>query len=112
MRVVWTDPFLRASTAMIGLSNVVIQVVLLLILLELKNSDHPPWTVGLVLGMAGVGGIAGAALATWLIARIPSQLGYRRALWAWTAAGADRVQRQSLCACRVLGWGRLRGRCQ
>ncbi|MFQ6329467.1 MFS transporter [Nocardia sp. CWNU-33] len=84
VRVVWNDSFLRKSTTMIGLSNIVIQTVLLLILLELKDSGHPAWTVGAVLGMAGVGGISGAALASWLTARIPAQRVYRRALWAWT----------------------------
>jgi MFS family permease len=85
MRVIWTEPFLRSSTMMSGLSNVVIQVVLLLILLELQNNGHPAWTIGLVLGAAGVGGIIGAAAASRLIAHIPPQLVYRGALWAWTA---------------------------
>jgi MFS family permease len=85
VRVVWTEPFLRVSTAMIGASNIVIQIVLLLILLELKNDGRPAWMIGFVLGMAGVGGIAGAAASAWLTTRLPSRLVYRGALWAWTA---------------------------
>ncbi|WP_330252127.1 MFS transporter [Nocardia sp. NBC_00565] len=85
VRVVWTEPFLRVSTAMIGGSNIVIQVVLLLILVELKRGGHPAWTVGVVLGTAGVGGVLGAAAASWVTRRIPPRLVYRGALWAWTA---------------------------
>ncbi|WP_169811367.1 MFS transporter [Nocardia anaemiae] len=83
-RVVWAEPFLRTSTAMIALSNIIIQVVLLLILLDLHNGDYPSWTVGVVLGAAGVGGIAGAAVASWLSTRFPSRRVYKGALWAWT----------------------------
>lgn len=84
-RVVWTEPFLRTSTAMIGLSNIVIQLVLLLILVELKNGGGPAWTVGVVLGAAGVGGVVGAAAAARLTTRFPPRNVYRGALWAWTA---------------------------
>lgn len=42
MRIVWADPLLRTSTLLIGASNVVIQVVLLLILVELKTNGRPP----------------------------------------------------------------------
>ncbi|MEV2226812.1 MFS transporter [Nocardia vinacea] len=85
VRVVWREPFLRASTAMIGGSNVVIQVVVLLILVELRNADSPTWMIGVVLGAAGVGGVLGAVAASWLTTHFPSRLIYRGALWAWTA---------------------------
>ncbi|WP_433716266.1 MFS transporter [Nocardia sp. CA-084685] len=84
VRVVWTQPFLRTSTLISGLSNIVIQVVLLLILVELHRDRYPAWTAGLVLGAAGVGGILGAAAASWLTARISPRLLYRASLWAWT----------------------------
>ncbi|MEV6137801.1 MFS transporter [Nocardia sp. NPDC051990] len=85
LRTVWSDRFLRASTAMIAASNAVIQVVLLLIMVELAGSGYSAWIIGLVLGSAGLGGILGAAGATRLIARFPIRLVYRAALWVWTA---------------------------
>ncbi|WP_228535593.1 MFS transporter [Nocardia sp. BSTN01] len=84
IRVVWTQPFLRTSTLISGLSNIVIQVVLLLILVELHSSLYPAWTAGLVLGMAGVGGVLGAAAASRLTAHVSPQRLYRASLWAWT----------------------------
>ncbi|MFI5541856.1 MFS transporter [Nocardia sp. NPDC051929] len=84
IRVVWTQPFLRTSTLISGLSNIVIQVVLLLILVELHSNRYPAWTTGLVLGAAGIGGILGAAAASWLTARISPRRLYRASLWAWT----------------------------
>ncbi|WP_330231599.1 MFS transporter [Nocardia sp. NBC_00508] len=84
-RIVLGDPFLRASTAAIGASNIVIQVVLLLIVVALTTGGYPTWTVGVVLASAGVGGLFGAAAAARLVARSGPRLVYRGALWAWTA---------------------------
>lgn len=83
VRVVWTDPIMRASTVAIGASNIVIQIVMLLIMVELKDSGRPAWSIGVVLGAAGVGGIIGAAVASRLTAAFPAQRVYQGALWAW-----------------------------
>jgi len=84
LRAVWTEPLLRASTAAIAISNVVIQIVLLLILVELKAAGQPPWAAGVVLAAAGVGGVLGATIATRLTERVPARFVYLGALWAWT----------------------------
>ncbi|WP_228001498.1 MFS transporter [Nocardia australiensis] len=110
VRVVWAEPFLRMSTMISGLSNIVIQVVLLLILVELDGSGYPTWTVGAVLGAAGVGGLFGAAAASWLTARVSPRLVYRGALWAWTAllapiALSDNPFVLAACWCGVGGVG-------
>lgn len=85
VRIVWAEPLLRTSTLLIGASNVVIQVVLLLILVELKANGQPAWITGVVLGMSGVGGMLGAAMGTWITARFSAERAYRGALWMWTA---------------------------
>ncbi|MEU7629068.1 MFS transporter [Nocardia sp. NPDC049220] len=85
MRIVWAEPLLRTSTLLIGASNVIIQVVLLLILVELKISGQPAWITGVVLGMSGVGGILGAAMGPWITDRFSAECAYRGALWMWTA---------------------------
>ncbi|WP_280382503.1 MFS transporter [Nocardia wallacei] len=84
IRTLWAEPFLRSSTLISGASNVVIQVVILLIIVEIESSGRPVWVAGTVLGAAGVGGIAGSFGAAWLTARFSAQRVYRWALWAWT----------------------------
>lgn len=84
-RVVWTEPFLRSSTLLSGLSNMIVQIAILLMLVVLTESGRPAWTAGVVLGAAGVGGILGSLLAAWLTARLRAQAVYRGSLWAWTA---------------------------
>ncbi|MFD0365414.1 MFS transporter [Nocardia sp. GCM10030253] len=85
VRIVWAEPFLRASTAISGLSNMVIQVVILLLIFEIGTSGRPAWTVGVVLGAAGVGGILGSFAASGLTTRFSAHAVYRGSLWAWTA---------------------------
>ncbi|WP_454196370.1 MFS transporter [Nocardia sp. Marseille-Q1738] len=84
-RIIWTEPFLRTTTVISGLSNMIIQVGLLLIMVELEGGDGAAWTIGVVLGAAGVGGIIGSAVAGKLVKRFGRSRVYRSALWAWTA---------------------------
>jgi MFS family permease len=84
LHIVVSEPFLRSSTVISGLSNVVIQVVILLIIVDFEQSDRPIWTVGVVLGAAGVGGIIGSTAAAWLATRFGARQLYRCALWCWT----------------------------
>ncbi|MEV0296185.1 MFS transporter [Nocardia sp. NPDC050710] len=85
LRMVWNEPVLRTTTAAAGASNMIIQLVLLLILFELGSGTHPTWTAGVVLAAAGVGGILGAAVAARLTARFQAFSIYRAGLWIWTA---------------------------
>jgi hypothetical protein len=64
--------------------EVVIQAVILLIIVDFERSDRPIWTVGVVLGAAGVGGIIGSTAAAWLATRFGARQLYRCALWCWT----------------------------
>lgn len=85
LRVVWNEPQLRATTLGVGLSNIIIQLVLLLILFDLDHSGRPAWVTGAVLAAAGVGGIVGAAIGARLLVMLPNVLVYRTGLWVWTA---------------------------
>ncbi|MEU7764495.1 MFS transporter [Nocardia sp. NPDC049190] len=84
-RSAWAEPFLRTTTAISGLTNMIIQVAILLIMVKLDDSDSPAWTIGIVLGAAGVGGIVGSAAATKLITWFGRARVYHGALWAYTA---------------------------
>lgn len=82
-QLVLSEPFLRSSTVISGLSNIVIQVVILLIIVDIERSERPVWVVGVVLGAAGVGGIIGSAVAAGLATRFGAQQLYRWSLWCW-----------------------------
>jgi MFS family permease len=85
VRIVWNQPFLRASTAITGTTNMIIQAIILLIILELKDSGRPSWTVGVVLAAAGAGGLGGSFAASPLIRRYSPPTVYVGALWVWAA---------------------------
>ncbi|MBO0881751.1 MAG: MFS transporter, partial [Mycobacterium sp.] len=85
LKIVSTEPFLRATTAIVATTNVVFQVVLLLITLEIRDAGRSPLAVGLVLGAAGLGSILGALPAAWLANRSSARAWFLGSLWAWTA---------------------------
>ncbi|MEV6135504.1 MFS transporter [Nocardia sp. NPDC051990] len=84
--VMWSNSFLRGSTAIMALSNSIFQVVILLLLLEIKIDGLPTWTVGLVLGAAGVGGLLGAGIAARLTTRSNARVVFGVSVWAWLVA--------------------------
>jgi MFS family permease len=85
VRIVWNQPFLRASTAITGATNMIIQAIILLIILELEEGGRPSWTVGVVLAAAGAGGLGGSFAASPLIRRYTAPAVYAGALWVWAA---------------------------
>ncbi|WP_405160147.1 MFS transporter [Nocardia sp. NBC_01499] len=85
VRAVWAEPFLRVSTLISGLSNMIIQVVILLLILRLDSTGKPTWIIGIVLGAAGVGGVLGSFAAARLTARYSARTVYRGSLFGWSA---------------------------
>jgi MFS family permease len=85
LKIVSTEPFLRATTATGATTNAISQVVLLLIMLEIRDAGGSLTAVGLVLGAAGLGGILGMLAATWLANRFSTRTLFVWSLWAWTA---------------------------
>lgn len=66
-----------------GLSNIVIQVVILVTIVDIERSEQPVWVAGVVLGAAGVGGIIGSAVGAGPARRFGAQQLYRWSLWCW-----------------------------
>ncbi|WP_159850563.1 MFS transporter [Nocardia sp. CY41] len=85
LRVVWRDPFLRSTTPVIAVSNVVVQITLLQIMVGLQEDGQPVWMVGVVLAATGLVGVPAAWVASRLVGRVATQQVYRTALWSWTA---------------------------
>ncbi|MET9489834.1 MFS transporter [Nocardia sp. NPDC006630] len=83
MRSVRSEPFVYGSTVILGCTNVILQVFILLITVEVKDSGHPTWTIGMVLGATGLGGLFAAAPSAGLAGRINPRTALTLMLWVW-----------------------------
>jgi predicted MFS family arabinose efflux permease len=77
------EPLLRMTTAVTAVSNALLQLVMLRVILQNHAAGRPAWLAGVVLAMAGVGGIAGAVAAPRMIQRMPPRVLYVRGCWVW-----------------------------
>jgi MFS family permease len=84
LRWAWSIPFLRVSTLITALTNVLFQVIILLVIVVSTERSWPTWTVGIILAGAGVGGIGGSIVAAPLTRRYAAASLYAGCLWAWT----------------------------
>ncbi|MFB8005984.1 MFS transporter [Nocardia sp. NPDC056000] len=84
MRHLAQDPFARDSMIILAVSNGIIQVLILLITLSVKHGGHATWTVGVVLGATGIGGLLSAVPAARFGNRLDPQRVLTASLWAWT----------------------------
>ncbi|MGW4330993.1 MFS transporter [Nocardia sp. NPDC004573] len=83
VRIVWNHPFLRTTTLIAGLSSMIAQVAIMLILVHMHTDGGSGWTTGLVLGAGGVGGLIGSIVAPRLLRMFGTTSVYRGALWTW-----------------------------
>lgn len=72
LRFVLAHPFLRVHTAWAMATNLVVNAVFLMAVLRLVEAGFPPVRIALVEVTAGMCGLAGAAVAPWLIDRLPT----------------------------------------
>ncbi|MFI1993777.1 MFS transporter [Actinoplanes sp. NPDC020271] len=64
--------FLRAAVVLVSLSGVFFQLVSLSLMVVLvQEQGHPASAVGLLFGISGCGGVAGALTARWWLSRLP-----------------------------------------
>jgi MFS family permease len=85
LRWAWSVRFLRISTLVTGLSNVLFQMLTLLVIVVATRRGQPAWSVGVILASAGVGGLAGSFAAAWLNRRFPTSTVYGTCVWIWSA---------------------------
>ncbi|MDE1672620.1 MULTISPECIES: MFS transporter [Nocardia] len=83
VRIVWRHRFLRTTTLIAGLSSMVAQVTIMLILVQARTSGGAAWTVAVVLGAGGIGGLIGAFVAPHLLRLFATTTVYRCALLTW-----------------------------
>ncbi|QMU75445.1 MFS transporter [Streptacidiphilus sp. PB12-B1b] len=62
IRALWADPALRAAVVLVSFLNAAGAPLTLAAIYQLHRDAAPSWSIGLALGGAAVGGLAGAAL--------------------------------------------------
>ncbi|GAB2450595.1 MFS transporter [Nocardia tengchongensis] len=83
VRTIWAEPFVRRSTIIMALTNVIFQIFILLITVEVRDSGHSAWEVGVVLGATGLGGLLGVVPAAGLARRFSPRVLVTVMVWAW-----------------------------
>ncbi|WP_330176716.1 MFS transporter [Streptomyces sp. NBC_01498] len=89
LRFVRAEPFLRFVVVWTAGINALLGALYFHAVLASHAQDASPSSIGLILTLAGVGGLLGALAAPWLVARIPAPWIVTGASWAMvpTAAG-------------------------
>jgi predicted MFS family arabinose efflux permease len=82
-RWLWRQPFLRASELLIAVSNMVFQARPLVLVVRAQELHGSDTTIGLMLGISGIGGLAGALLAGRLYRLLPPRLMVIGVNWYW-----------------------------
>jgi predicted MFS family arabinose efflux permease len=85
LRWLWHQPFLRSTTLLVAGSNGLFQAVTLAVVVVARAHGASPAVVGLILAGFGAGGLAGAAAAAWISARVPAWAVVIGANWVWAA---------------------------
>lgn len=97
------QPFLRTMTVVLGITNMLFQAVVLVMIVRAEQLGTAPWLTGVMFGMFGLGAIVGS-LITPLIERT-----YRprtivvAALWFWAATVAMMALAPSAIVLGVIG---------
>jgi MFS family permease len=84
LRWMWHHKFARAAAGLIAVSNLLFQVLLLVVLVIVRDEGGSQAVAALVSTVAGVGGMLGALSATWWIRRLslPALVIGANAVWA------------------------------
>ncbi|MFE7410586.1 MFS transporter [Streptomyces laurentii] len=89
LRFVWTEPFLRFVVVWTAGVNALLGALYFHAVFASHDQGASPSSIGLILTLAGVGGLLGALAAPWLVRRVPAARIVTGASWAMvpTAAG-------------------------
>ncbi|MFF5447286.1 MFS transporter [Streptomyces sp. NPDC012888] len=89
LRFVWAEPFLRFVVLWTAGINALLGALYFHAVFDSHARGASPSSIGLILTLAGVGGLLGALAAPWLVRRVPAPRIVAGASWAMvpTAAG-------------------------
>jgi MFS family permease len=80
----WRVPFLRLATVSAGVTNLLFQCVILLVLVVGARDHRPAWVVGLILAAAGVGGLLASFAGPWIDRHGSPRTVFLGCLGSWT----------------------------
>jgi MFS family permease len=84
VRWLWRNRYLRVMISVFAGSNVVFRILLLAVMVTVHSGGRSPALVGIVLGIAGVGGVLGAWVASWWSRRLTFQRVVTVGFAVWT----------------------------
>lgn len=85
LRWVWRHPFARVAIALIAVSNLVFQALVLVIVVLARQRGASATGIGVMLGLYSGGGLAGALAASRLQRHLSPRVVILGATWVWAA---------------------------
>ena len=79
----WRQPFLRTATLVVAGSNLLFRALFLVVVVLAKQRGATPADIGIMLGVAGAGGVLGSTAASWCQRRLPMRVVVIGANWVW-----------------------------
>jgi MFS family permease len=84
----WRQPFLRTCVFLVAGTNLVSNALVLVLIVRAKELGASPEAIGLMLGLWGLGGLAGSIVAPRLVRQLPSKAIVIGSMWLWAAGVA------------------------
>lgn len=84
-RWLWSQPFIRATSLLVGGTNFVFQALVLVVIVVARARHASPAETGLILAFIGVGGLLGSFVAAWVQRRLPPKVIVVGLNWVWAA---------------------------
>ncbi|MFJ6841153.1 MFS transporter [Streptomyces griseoluteus] len=85
VRWLWRQPFLRTTTFLIAGSNLLFQALFLTVIVMARGRHGSSAAIGVMFGVAAVGGVFGSLVAPWVECRLSMRTVVIGANWAWAA---------------------------
>lgn len=79
----WRQPFLRAAALLISSSNLLFQIIFLMVIVIAKNEGATSTQIGFILTGVGIGGLLGSFAAPWCERRLPRTVVVIGVNWLW-----------------------------
>ncbi|MFD8749897.1 MFS transporter [Kitasatospora sp. NPDC059577] len=79
----WHQPFLRVAALAVAGSNLLFRALFLIVVVLAGERGASPTGIGVLLGVAGAGGVLGSTAASWCRRHLPLRAVVIGANWAW-----------------------------
>jgi predicted MFS family arabinose efflux permease len=79
----WRQPFLRTTTLLVAGSNLLFQILVLLLIVKAEGMGASPTLIGIMLAGSGLGGLLGTFAAPWCEKHLPRKSVVIGVNWVW-----------------------------